>query len=514
MLTERLRPRAPVHRAPPIRPFAALARLAPPRLALLGLGTVAQTFALARWMAAAGAPSASVALSTAGLFALAVAAQVTAIIVPAPLAAPSVQTPRGRAYALFVAPLLLIALALGALVTLWTAGDLVLHSAQDPGIYVSDAAAFNHYDAGLVLSGRDPYTADAAYWDALRRFPASAATPLRRGHYAASVWGPPESQLRADVARAVANPAARGPEFAPASLHSYPALAFLAYVPAVWAGLGSTLLVSLLALALFFAAIGRQLPARHRLVGWALLVANTLGVVLTLRGSFEALALLPVLLAWQTLPRRWVSPLLLGLACAVKQIAWPLVPLYLVVVARRDGWRAAAPRAPIILGAFILPNLPFALTAPTAWARSLLLPMTLPLFPDGVGLVALARGGLLPLWPPAVYGLLELLALASLAAWLAWRQPAPRPELALALGLLPLAFAWRSLVAYFVLIPALTLYAAIPLLVRDDNTLARALGSPVAPTLRETQQPGVDTPPFHGRPLGVEGLKPAPGGRG
>lgn len=446
-----------------------VARLLPPRLALLALGTTLQTIALTRWMTAAGAPSASLALSTAGLFLLAVAALVAAITLPAPLAAPSLRTPRGLAHALATLSLL-VALALGVLGTAWIAGDLILHATQDPTVYVSDAAAFNHYDAALALRGVNPYTADPAYWDALHRFPASAATPLRRGRYAASVWGPSDAQLRADVAREVAQPATRGPEFAPESLHSYPALAFLTYVPAIWAGLGSTLLVSLLALALFVAAIARRLPTRHRVIGCVLLLANTLAVLLTLRGSFDVLALLPALLAWQTLPRRWLSPALLGLACAVKQIAWPLVPLYLVVVARRDGWRAAALRVPVLCGAFLLPNLPFALTAPSAWARSLLLPVTLPLFPDGVGLVALARGGLLPLWPPAVYGLLELLALAALAAWLACRRPVPRPELALALGLLPLALAWRSLVAYFVFLPALALYAAIPLLARDDAT--------------------------------------------
>ncbi len=446
--------------APPL-----VARILPPRLALLAAGALFQLVSLVLWSAGSGA---STSLGGFAAFALGTAALVAAAIVPAPLRSPAGAV-RGTAYTA-AAVLLLAGLAMGVLATVATAGDLLAHSALDPGAYVSDAAAFNHFDADLVVHGRNPYTADATYWDALRRFPASGATPLRRGRYAGSVWGPSLDQVQRDVRAEAGDPAQRGPEYDPATLHSYPALAFLAYVPLVWAGVPSTLPTSLILLIAFLAVVGlplAALPVRQRFIGWALLLAGAMGVLLTLRGSFEVVALLPAILAWRLLDRPRLSPILLGLACAVKQLVWPLVPLYLVLVARRDGLRAAAVRGAIALVAFLVPNLPFAVLAPGAWARSLLLPMSLPLFPDGVGLVALARGGLLPLWPPAIYTALELIAVGALVVGFAFKRPLPRPELALLLGLLPLALAWRSQVGYFVWLPALALVAALPLLPRD-----------------------------------------------
>jgi uncharacterized membrane protein len=199
---------------------------------------------------------------------------------------------------------------------------------------------------------------------------------------------------------------------------------------------------------------------------WLLLLAGSLLVFWTLRGSFEVIALLPAILAWRTLDRRWLSPVLLGLACAVKQIVWPLAPLYAIVVWRRDGARAACERVAVALGAFLVPNLPFALAAPRDWAASMLLPVSLPIFPSGVGLVALARTGLFPLLPSAVLTALELAVLAGLLALFVRRHPM-RPEVALVVGLLPLLLAWHSLATYFVVIPALAVYASLSLLRRD-----------------------------------------------
>lgn len=469
--------------ATPLAPSpASRVGMLPPRMALLVVGAVLQMLLLVWWSSAGGAPSALRSLASAGVFALMLAALVAAATLPA---APAWAADRGRArmYRIFrgAALPLLVLLALMAFATCWVAGSLVLTSALNPRVYVSDAAALNHYDAELVTRGQNPYTADAHFWDALRQFPDSGATPLRRGRYARSVWGPTLDQVRRDVRQQATDPGARGAEFAPASLHSYPALAFLIDVPLVWAGLPSTMLLSLAVLAAFVVAIGRQLPAGYRLAGWGLLLANTLGVVLALRGSFEVVALLPALLAWQTLDRRWLSPLLLGVACAVKQIVWPLAPLYLVLVARREGWRAALVRGAIALAAFLAPNLPFAIVAPVAWARSLLLPVSLPLFPDGVGLVALARAGALPLWPPATYAVLQALALGGVIIWFAVRRPVPRPELAPLLGLLPFTLAWRSQQGYFAYSTALALFAVIPLLRPQVAVMAAAIRATTAP---------------------------------
>jgi hypothetical protein len=442
-------------------------------MALLIGGTLVQTVAFTVWLAAPDGPTGALA-AMAGLgFLAAVACFVAACAKPVGRW-PDSMASSGR-YRLAMAPLL-VALALAVGWTVALAGDVLLQSPLDPGIYASDAASFTHFNADLVVHGINPYTADDRFWQAVARFPRSAATPLRRGAYAQRTWAPSYTHVFHDLARQVEDPSARHGEFAPDSLHSYPALAILAFVPVVWAGAGSTLPFSLLTLAALWYLVARALPASARVLGWAMLLANGVAVLLTLRGSFEALALVPVLLAWRMIDRpRW-SPVLLGLACAVKQTIWLLVPLYLLWVARRDGWREAVKRGGIAAGAFLVPNLPFLVADPAAWARSLALPVTLPTFPDGIGLMAIVRAGLLPLLPSVAYALLELAALAGIGALVLRARRPLRPELVLLLGSLPLALGWRSLTSYFVWLPAVALFAAAPLLGADLASVAVTAG--------------------------------------
>ncbi len=440
-----------------------------PRLALLLAGTLVQTAAFTVWLAAPDGPTGALAVVAGTGFLIAVALFIGAGVLPAERLA---SVARARRYPLAIMPLVvLLGLALA-----WTAtlgGDALLRAPLDPAHYDSDAASFIHFDADLVRHGINPYTADARFWQAVARFPQSAATPLRRGAYADLTWAPSYARVRHDLAAQVASLALRHGEFAPASLHSYPALAILAFVPVIWAGAGSTLPMSLLTLLALLALIGLRLPSGQRTLGSALLLANSVAVLLTLRGSFEALALVPLLLAWQWLGRTRWSPVLLGLACAVKQTVWLLAPLYLLQVARRAGWRTALTHGGLAAGAFLAPNLPFILADPRAWAASMGLPLTLPAFPDGVGLMAFTRAGLLPLLPPVAYGLMQLALLVVLGAWVLRAARPPRAELVLLLGSLLLALGWRSLVSYFIWLPAVALFAALPLLRAD---LASAAG--------------------------------------
>jgi hypothetical protein len=434
-------------------------------MVLLIGGTLAQTVAFTVWLAAPDGPSGALAAVAGGGFLAAVACFIAACITPAGIWAPSLAR---NTYRLATASLL-VALALAVAWSVALAGDVLLHAPLDPGIYASDAASFTHFNADLVVHGVNPYTADGRFWQAVARFPQSAATPLRRGAYAQLTWAPAYAQVRHELARQVADPRARHGEFASESLHSYPALSFLAFVPVVWAGAGSTLPLSLLTILALWYVVVRELPASARVLGWVTLLANGVAVLLTLRGSFEALALVPLLLAWRLIDRpRW-SPVLLGLACAVKQTIWLLAPLYLLLVARRYGWREALTRGGIAVGAFLAPNLPFLVADPGAWARSLALPVALPTFPDGIGLMAFTRAGLLPLLPPAAYAMLELAALAAIGALVLRARPPLRPELVLLLGSLPLALGWRSLTSYFIWLPAVALFAAAPLLAAESD---------------------------------------------
>lgn len=432
-----------------------------PRVALLAVGAVA--LSLSDWTASSsGDPRYPLGtlITALSLFG-GVGALLAAVLIPAPWR-PAALSARGWRVASLA---ILAGVALSAVVNLSLIGVILF---AGPPTYNSDAAAFNHYNAELVTRGINPYTAGNRFWDAIRQFPEVGATPLRRGIYASSVYGPDLSQVaHVDVPAELADPSRRGPEFSPASLHSYPALAFLIDVPAVRLGLPSTGYTLLLFATGLLLAAGWNAPRGQRMLVWLVLLGNQFLLVGALRGSFEAAALLPALLAWRFLDRRWLSPILLGLACAVKQIVWPLALLNAVIIWRRDGPRAAFERFGTVIAAFLAPNLPFIIAAPRAWATSMLLPMTLPIFPGGVGLIAFPRAGLLPLWPSFIYAGLEALTLAILVLWFARAKTPPRPEIALVVGLLPFLFAWHSLGAYFLVVPTLAVYASLPLVQAD-----------------------------------------------
>jgi uncharacterized membrane protein len=155
-----------------------------------------------------------------------------------------------------------------------------------------------------------------------------------------------------------------------------------------------------------------------------------------------------------------LSALLLGMACAIMQLAWIAAPFYLVWVWRAHGRAEAVRRGAAALAAFLVINLPWIIASPGAWLSSLLLPMSLPLLPDGSGVIGLSLTGILPLAPSWVYSLLELAALAGGLLWY-WRAWPRYPLAGLILPLVPLFFAWRSPERYFELLPILALLAAV-----------------------------------------------------
>jgi uncharacterized membrane protein len=213
--------------------------------------------------------------------------------------------------------------------------------------------------------------------------------------------------------------------------------------------------------------------------------------LMSLLADTEVICVAFLLPAWHYRDRRWVSALLLGLGCAFKQYCWFFVPFFLLDTLRVHGWREATRRSLIVLGAFLLPNLPFLVLDPSAWLHSLLLPMTDPMFPMGDGFIALSLGGLVPFAAPSVYGGFELLALA-LCLWTGWRWHDRLGDSLPLLALVPLLFAFRSLPNYFAFAPWLALYAASQLgwTPRHVGTLlttssAAGAGSPSARRLQK-----------------------------
>jgi hypothetical protein len=105
---------------------------------------------------------------------------------------------------------------------------------------------------------------------------------------------------------------------------------------------------------------------------------------------------------------------------------------------------------------FAATNAPFIAQAPGSYLASISGPMADPMFPLGVGLIALFVSNLIPMLPKLAFSATEL------AVWLGSIAAAARFRIitlagSVALAALPLIFAWRSLINYFYLIPFLVL---------------------------------------------------------
>jgi hypothetical protein len=352
---------------------------------------------------------------------------------------------------------LALSLALGSLFGLTGMAWLVLH-APPAQSYFTDIISLTQMDADLVLSGRNPYTSDSAYRLALARFPEAMATPLRGTIFGTGYTGISLHHLSVTQRQYVAAPQQVPDAFDPRTLHSYPALSFLLYVP--WVGVGGTniLLVNLLVYWGIFAWLVWLSPLGWRHWGALVALAAMPTVMASLIESNEVICIALVLLAWHMRERIWVGAVLLGLACAFKQYAWFFVPFFALEVVRGQGWRAGLRWAGIGMATFLLPNLPFLLISPRAWLVSQTIPMTDPFFASGMGLIQLSTSHLLPFGPPALYTLLEAVAL-GMGLWIFASIRTQIGASGLILALLPLFFAFRSMPNYFAFVPWLALYA-------------------------------------------------------
>jgi hypothetical protein len=374
-----------------------------------------------------------------------------------------------------IAPILFWPLLLWAL---WTApqGALVMlrewtTTLTNPLHYGSDAVFDAQFNAWLVLHGQNPY---AGQWltSVTRYFHVIAITPIARGMFASPHAAPTAHQLHLLYNQFARDPSHPPVEIDPRTTHSYPASSFLLLIPAVWAGLPSVAPTFAAALVAIWMALVVVAPSTWR---W-LAILGPLLMINGLRqiggGDFEILPLALTLGAWLARERRWGSSILLGLAATTKQTAWFAAPFYLLWVWRTYGPREALLRGGLAAATFALVNLPWIILSPREWLASITLPASLPLLPDGVGLIGLSIEGGLPFAPPWFYTLLELATLAALLG-LVWRCWSRAPYLAILLPLAPLLLAWRTPDRYFELLP-LTALAAF-LLTQKHSTPASAV---------------------------------------
>lgn len=330
---------------------------------------------------------------------------------------------------------------------------------HDATPYHNDAIALNECAAQLLMLRVDPYREfGLPNCYAARDLGPDRTTPLRRGAFTDVRIYPTEEQM--DAAWAESQLWMRQcigciiaivpPDFAFVWRLSYPSLSFLLLVPWVVLGWDTNALYVLCLLAAMALVLARAPAGSRPFLLTGLLAAVSL-TAFTVGGSADVLYALPLVAAWLWRERRW-SALALGIAVSVKQLAWPFAAFYLIQVVAQQGWREAARRAAVTAGVFAAVNGPFVLWDAQAWVLGLITPVSEPMFPRGVGLVALGTNGAGPLLPAMTYLLLEAVAAVGVVV-LAWRTRRTSPELGVVLAMVPLWFAWRSLFSYFFLLP-------------------------------------------------------------
>jgi uncharacterized membrane protein len=171
-------------------------------------------------------------------------------------------------------------------------------------------------------------------------------------------------------------------------------------------------------------------------------------------GVTDILYALLLVLFWAFRDRPILAGLMLGLAAATRQQAWFFVPFLLYLGWRTGGSADLRRRGLSSLAVFVGCNLPFLWMNPSDWLAGLAGPMRDPLFAQGVGLIDLSIAGLLPLFHPVFYAVLELLVWGACFRFF-MRRCLSAPGLAMLLPILPLVFAWRSLHTYFLVLPLL-----------------------------------------------------------
>jgi hypothetical protein len=330
---------------------------------------------------------------------------------------------------------------------------------QPSSAYLNDVISFNAANAHALLAGRNPYTDDANFIPTLLAYPHAPPTPIQGPIFGYGYDYPHQPYVFTIDQAYIHDPSRYVAAFDPRTLHSYPALSFLIYVPLFLVGIQNVMWVNMLAYVALLLWLVSLAPRGQR--GW---VAFTALAALTITfGSLlletELICLLFLLPAWRLRDRRgWASALLLGLGCAFKQYCWLFAPLFLLDAALRHGWREAGRRALLALVAFLAPNLPFIIASPAAWWQSMWLPLSVATFPQGMGLVTLALGHFLPGPPKVVFTVLEIAAVGA-ALWLYARYRERLREAAPLLALVPLFFAFRSPPNYFAVAPWLALFA-------------------------------------------------------
>ena len=324
--------------------------------------------------------------------------------------------------------------------------------------YGTDALAFNQYAAELARHGINPYVHSLAR--------ALALFDVRPALYTYTFTGAHVTAL------------------------SYPSLSFLVYVPLLALGWTHNL-APLLNVCAWSVTAALMFVLSPRSLRPVVLLFSGFGIYAVFAGGGVTDVLFMPLLTlaaykWDRFgSSRWTyaGPVLFGLAMAIKQTPWPILPFLVIALGldqsrltgAADGLRRAGRYLTLVLVAFAIPNLPYLVASPHAWIDGVLTPLH-SLVPTGLGTVSLSiyvhmGGGSLTAFTLAAVLMFALTLVAFVGTY---------PRLRGGCWLLPVVaflFASRSNINYFAaLIPAgyIAATSVAPAPPRDEGGLAVA----------------------------------------
>lgn len=229
----------------------------------------------------------------------------------------------------------------------------------------NDGHLFMDVAARDLLAGKNPYLEPLAEAFRIYRMPLSYSTPLLDGDFS--------------------------------DRQAYPALSFLALVPALLLHIPTYLVYAAAFVAAVAIAIQKAPWWARPIVAAAFTVEQTYysfafgGVTDTVWVLF----LVGAIVWWRTRPV--AAAILIGLACAYKQHPWFLVPLLLVRLGHDHGerpWGPAGRRfAAIVAAVFVVVNAPFAIWNGRAWFQGITEPLVAPMIQLSEGLTAFSMTG-------------------------------------------------------------------------------------------------------------------------
>jgi len=322
----------------------------------------------------------------------------------------------------------------------------------------NDATALSHQAAQNLIDGKNPY-AEANTIIAMIDYNGEIdkITPLREGRFA-DVF----PYLTTDQLGQFWEDVRQTPEQIPVEIESkfnYPAGGFLLPAPFVLVGISDFRFIYIILLLPALAYVIYKVRSDLRIHLIFALVAS-LELWNSLAAGETGFLYFPFLLLGWILPKRnlWVSALFMAIAITIKQLAWFVLPFYLILIFRTIGLKQMAVSLSIIIGVFLAANLAFIAMDPDLWFNSVVAPVTDNMFPLGVGIISIVTGGFIDIQSPLPFAIMEL-AIAALAVIWYFFKCNRYPQTGLILAVLPLFFAWRSLWGYFFYIDIIVLTA-------------------------------------------------------